>query len=49
MRGSAEVVSPATTTNDIREERRLGSTSTAGCPSLFIDSPETMLVNPLND
>ena len=49
MRGSAGVVSPATTTGDIREERRLGSTSTADCPSSFIDSPETMLISPLND
>ena len=49
MRGSAGAVSPATTTGDIKEERHFGSTSTADCPSLFIDSPETMLVNPLND
>ena len=49
MRGSVGVVLPATTTGDIMEERRLGSTSTAGCPSLFIDSPETTLISPLND
>ena len=49
MHGSAGAVSPATTTSDIREEQRLGLTSTAGCPSSFIDSPETMLVIPLND
>ena len=49
MRGSVGAVWPAATTGDIREERRLGSTSTAGCPSSFIDSPETTLVSPLND
>ena len=49
MRGSVGVVWPATATGDIKEVQRLGSTSTAGCPSLFIDSPETTLVIPLND
>ena len=49
MRGSVGAVWPVTTTGDIREERRLGSTSTADCPSSFIDSPETTLVSPLND
>ena len=49
MRGSVGAVSLATTTGDIKEVRRLGSTSTADCPSSFIDSPETMLVSPLND
>ena len=49
MHGSAGAVSLATAIGDIKEERRLGSTSTAGCPSSFIDSPKTMLISPLND
>ena len=49
MRGSVGAVSLATAIGDIKEERRLGSTNTADCPSSFIDSPKTMLISPLND
>ena len=49
MRGFAGVVSLAAFTDGIREEQHLNSTSTTGCPSSFTNSPETVLIIPLND